>query len=836
VNYDPHILALKKDIFENIHPENLSQDQLSEDLKYLIEIASLINERYPDNKEELDIDFTSLILAFLHSNDEISHWFQVYVRQADVELDAIYSSKSLDKREIDREIHSLDLRYESVTIASKRLSRSADGIFQEAIRLMNVTYDGNQTHTPPVLDVRHVMGAYIYGPHVHYAQLTGWRFDYDRDWPNAFLSHLRLLVSPGELTKWIFLHRTKKSSEPIIESRLSPYIATDKSTADDQLDYRMYAYAVARFLTHPQTIAPISISIQAPWGGGKTSLMKMIRKELDENADQEEYPGTNGKLTLRKLKSLLKERAKRKNKLEIPAFDSSGLEVKQRVTIWFNAWRYESTEQVWAGLADSIVREVVHRMKDPFERDWFLLQLNIHREGAKDVLDWITSHIRTYLWNTVRPWLWTSLVAAGSSIIVLLFGEILGILGLAGSAALTGIPTGIKKLEVEKNPPDISLSNYLRIPDYSKSLGYIHNVVEDLKIVFNTIPGKYLPMVIFVDDLDRCSPSKIAQVIEGINLFLAGEFEQCIFVIGMDPEMVGAALEAHHSEVISKLPKYSASTPIGWRFMDKFVQLPVVIPPSIQSDVKHYIKNLLTKAAENKNRLPTPSASVDTKSSSSREGIDITGNAKIRRERKANGEERATRENIEKKLQNYPLEQRETILRAAHRINLSSDEDEDLRNEILQASMEFSSNPREIKRFLNMVRFQRFLREAMLAANKPNKQKPPSLPQLYRWITLLLKWPGVVRWLYWSSGATTYKAISGEEVNLVRERLTQLENIGAESSNQKDWQKKIVNQLLLNSDSVSWMNDEKLWKFFNEEGKRKPISDRLSASVGKGLY
>jgi hypothetical protein len=49
--------------------------------------------------------------------------------------------------------------------------------------------------------------------------------------------------------------------------------------------------------------------------------------------------------------------------------------------------------------------------------------------------------------------------------------------------------------------------------------------------------------------------------------------------------MVAAALEVAHAEVISKLPEYSTHTPIGWKFMDKFVQLPIVIPPFREQEI-----------------------------------------------------------------------------------------------------------------------------------------------------------------------------------------------------------------------------------------------------------
>ena len=64
------------------------------------------------------------------------------------------------------------------------------------------------------------------------------------------------------------------------------------------------------------------------------------------------------------------------------------------------------------------------------------------------------------------------------------------------------------------------------------------------------------------------------------------------FSIGMDTEMVAASLEVAHEQVISKLPTYPTHMPIGWRFMDKFIQLPISIPPVY--DMQNYIHYLFS--------------------------------------------------------------------------------------------------------------------------------------------------------------------------------------------------------------------------------------------------
>lgn len=61
----------------------------------------------------------------------------------------------------------------------------------------------------------------------------------------------------------------------------SSHTTNDRWAETDTLGYWVYVDAIYNFLTHPETKAPLTISVQAPWGGGKTSMMRMIQGKLD---------------------------------------------------------------------------------------------------------------------------------------------------------------------------------------------------------------------------------------------------------------------------------------------------------------------------------------------------------------------------------------------------------------------------------------------------------------------------------------------------------------------------------------------------------------------------
>ena len=142
--------------------------------------------------------------------------------------------------------------------------------------------------------------------------------------------------------------RTEPSTGP------STFIASDCWTLNDELGYTTYAYAVYKFLMHKDTKPPLTISIQAPWGGGKTSLMRMIQKNLDpkscekyikhkrkngnSNSNNEKI---NNKLTVDQVCNELKALTNgQKPEIKFPV---EHYKDDQCLTIWFNAWKSENT-------------------------------------------------------------------------------------------------------------------------------------------------------------------------------------------------------------------------------------------------------------------------------------------------------------------------------------------------------------------------------------------------------------------------------------------------------------------------------------------------------------
>lgn len=86
------------------------------------------------------------------------------------------------------------------SIRESNITRSVETIIEFASRLMQATH---QLKNEP-LDVRHLMGAYIYHPFAHRKQLTDWNFNLE-EWSNSLLKEISAFY-PLELIDWITIH------------------------------------------------------------------------------------------------------------------------------------------------------------------------------------------------------------------------------------------------------------------------------------------------------------------------------------------------------------------------------------------------------------------------------------------------------------------------------------------------------------------------------------------------------------------------------------------------------------------------------------------------------
>jgi len=85
-------------------------------------------------------------------------------------------------------------------------------------------------------------------------------------------------------------------------------------------------------------------------------------------------------------------------------------------------------------------------------------------------------------------------------------------------------------------------------------------------------------IVVFIDDLDRCTPDKVPEVLEAIKLFASTE--GCVYILAFDQNVVAGRVAK----------KYGFEQEEGINYLEKIVQVPFHLPPLAQTDIEQFIR------------------------------------------------------------------------------------------------------------------------------------------------------------------------------------------------------------------------------------------------------
>lgn len=103
-------------------------------------------------------------------------------------------------------------------------------------------------------------------------------------------------------------------------------------------------------------------------------------------------------------------------------------------------------------------------------------------------------------------------------------------------------------------------------------------------------------VVVFVDDLDRCSIDRIMQVIESIKLLFNSP--NCIFFLACDTSYLEGAISSKHKDFINFAIKDEEKEMVKKNFsreyLEKIIQIPFYIPPITKDNIKEYVKSTLS--------------------------------------------------------------------------------------------------------------------------------------------------------------------------------------------------------------------------------------------------
>jgi hypothetical protein len=398
-------------------------------------------------------------------------------------------------------------------------------------------------------------------------------------------------------------------------------LLSDRPADVDTLGVKNDAEALARFVLHPQTDPPLTIGIHGPWGKGKSTFMKLVEDAMIDKALLDLGKRTDPELTrLAGDKEKVEQELGYASEAQIGQlrnqFRAKAAEYDDKrkrlaepevLTVTFNAWQFEDAKQIWAGLA-SVISERLERalpwhlhMWMRFRYAWKERRSELLLNVALPMLLAVVILLLYLVFGGLDQFQATFGKNADSNALILR-SLLASLLPLGSLAFLVWFAT--KQVLSVVQPLSQRVLSYIQLPTYREQMGYQHRVMEDLSFVYSCLKrheGREIRVVVFIDDLDRCSEEKIMEVLQAITLIL-GDSKFFVF-LGMDTEMIYRAIRAHYASdqeddpLPSNLPE---------QYLHKIIQISFYLPETSKELRQAYLDSLFSAASRQTGEPPVP--------------------------------------------------------------------------------------------------------------------------------------------------------------------------------------------------------------------------------------
>lgn len=305
---------------------------------------------------------------------------------------------------------------------------------------------------------------------------------------------------------------------------------SDIETDKDLLGFTVHANLLKDIVTNEKNL-PITIGLYGDWGSGKSSVLKILEKQIIEDQDS--------------------------------------------IVIYFDGWTFESFDDAKLALIQGIVDEL-NKSKRLWEKvtdkgDDFLTGIKESFGKLKESINWMRVLKAT---TKVAIPIATASITGGASLIPLLV------------SAFNDNKGNLEELLTGDKAEDF-LNGILKYKNEEGKYEAVREFRKDFEELIKKTSFKKI--VILIDDLDRCLPRHIIDSLEAIKLFL--NVPGTAFIIAADEYIVTNAIKSEYNSLFSSLDNENKKN-IGELYMEKFIQLPYRLPSLSNREVETYV-NLL---------------------------------------------------------------------------------------------------------------------------------------------------------------------------------------------------------------------------------------------------
>lgn len=315
----------------------------------------------------------------------------------------------------------------------------------------------------------------------------------------------------------------------------------------ESLDYVDYANAICQILTKLEASnTGLTVGIFGDWGMGKSSVLRMVKETLlRENQD------------------------------------------KDRLVIEFDAWRYSQQEELWLALLRKILRGIESHPKarlSLWTLNWSLLKNRLNTNPV--------------FWRNFRSLIFMAIGAifllfAAAIVFVVVLAKpadnpLWVFLGGAGAFLAFWAKAVWKTLgNFLRGKIDINLPSLTR-PGFDRGQPLVmDDFREDFRTIVQAVGGN-TPIVVLIDDLDRCPFDQIVPVLEAIKHFGFDDVDESqytrqdgapiAFVLAADRRAIEQAVAGYYKNFREQMLADEAKR-FPREYVEKVVQIPFELPP-----------------------------------------------------------------------------------------------------------------------------------------------------------------------------------------------------------------------------------------------------------------
>jgi hypothetical protein len=352
---------------------------------------------------------------------------------------------------------------------------------------------------------------------------------------------------------------------------------TDNETDLDLLGFKVHADLLRCVVTDPKLL-PATIGVFADWGGGKTSLMKMLQCSLEPDHWPEGSP----------------EKAR----------------YEKTACLYFNGWLFEGYDDAKSAILGSV-----------------LVALGEHARFGPQVRDKCVSLLKSVNWMRVAslglkhvavPAI-AAFASGGTSLVPALIGSLGSLLPWRNSQPDdTPIDQSLGPQAHDTEGAKIDWETLLK-NDQSPA-GPLD--VRSFRVKFAKMlkDSKIESLVVLIDDLDRCSPERIIENLEAIKLFL--NVDNTAFVIGADPRIVRHAIAWKYRQQgdLRSETDSEGQDSVVTDYLEKLIQYPYRLPRLSPAEIETYMALLFCRSHLTDESFARTVAACDQQRSENRYG------------------------------------------------------------------------------------------------------------------------------------------------------------------------------------------------------------------------